>query len=191
MRKIVLSMHISLDGFAGGLHGEIDWIKVDEELFNFLIPITDQADTAFYGRVTYQIMENYWPTAADKPTATKHDREHSRWYNSITKIVLSRTLNQSDVRDTIIVSEDIPKRINAVKQLPGKNILMFGSPSAAQTLMQHNLIDEYWLFVNPIILGDGIPMFANLKNSIQLKLRTQKVFSSGVICLHYERESKW
>ncbi len=188
MRKIVSSMHISLDGFAGGPHGEIDWIKVDEELFNFLTPITEQADTALYGRVTYRMMEEYWPTAAERPAATKHDREHSRWYNSVMKIVLSKTLHPSDVRNTIIVSEDIPKIINTIKQGTGKNILMFGSPSAAQTLMQHNLIDEYWLFVNPIILGNGIPMFANFKNSIHLKLREAKVFSSGVICLHYEKE---
>ena len=134
-------------------------------------------------------MENYWPTAADKPTATKHDREHSHWYNNVTKIVLSRTLYQSDKRNTIIVGDNVVQKINAIKQEQGKNILMFGSPSAAQTLMQLNLVDEYWLFVNPIILGSGIPFFAKLKDSIQLKLATTNVFSSGVIGVHYTRES--
>ena len=187
MRKLVLSVHTSLDGFVGGPNGEINWIKVDEELFNFTKTLTDEADIAFYGRVTYQIMDSYWPTAADKPTATKHDKEHSHWYNNVTKIVLSKTLRQKELKNTIIVSDNILKNISAIKQEQGKNILMFGSPSAAQSLMQHNLIDEYWLFVNPLILGNGIPLFKNVNNIIELKLSTTKVFSSGVIGLHYNK----
>jgi dihydrofolate reductase len=189
MRKLVLSIHMSLDGFVGGPKGEINWIKVDEELFDFISPITDEADTAIYGRVTYQMMESYWPTAADKPTATKHDKEHSRWYSNVTKIVLSRTIHESDKRNTIIVSDNIVQRINAIKKEQGKNILMLGSPSAAQILMQQDLIDEYWLFINPIILGNGIPFFTKLKDSIQLKLAETKIFSSGVIGVRYTRES--
>jgi dihydrofolate reductase len=188
MRKLVFSIHLSLDGFVGGPNGEINWIKVDEELFDFTKTLTDQADTAFYGRVTYQIMERYWPTAADKPAATKHDKEHSQWYNNVPKIVLSKSLQQTDLKNTIIVSDNILKNITAFKQEQGKNILMFGSPSAAQALMHHNLIDEYWLFVNPLILGHGIPLFTNLKDSIQLKFLTPIGFSSGVIGLHYIKE---
>jgi dihydrofolate reductase len=180
---------MSLDGFVGGLKGEINWIRVDQELFDFITPITDQADTALYGRITYQMMESYWPTAADKPTATKHDREHSQWYKNVTKIVLSKTLHQSDKRNTIIVSDNFVQRINAIKKEQGKNILMLGSPSAAQILMQHDLIDEYWLFINPVILGNGIPFFAKLNDSIQLKLAETKIFSSGVIGVCYTRES--
>lgn len=188
MRKLVFSIHMSLDGFVGGPNGEINWIKIDEELFDFIMLMTDEADTACYGRVTYQIMENYWPTAATKPAATKHDKEHSQWYNGVTKIVLSKTLHQTDIKNAIILNDNIPDKIAAIKQTQGKSILMFGSPSAAQTLMQYNLIDEYWLFVNPTILGNGIPLFTNLKDSIRLKFLTPKVFSSGVIGLHYIKE---
>jgi dihydrofolate reductase len=189
MRKLVLSIHMSLDGFVGGLKGEINWIRVDQELFDFITPITDQADTALYGRITYQMMESYWPTAADKPAATKHDREHSQWYKNVTKIILSKTLHQSDKGNTIIVSDNVVQRINAIKKEQGKNILMLGSPSAAQILMQQDLVDEYWLFINPIILGNGIPFFTKLKDSIQLKLAETKIFSSGVIGVRYIRES--
>lgn len=182
-------MHTSLDGLVAGPHGEMDWINVDEELFDYSGKLIDQADTALYGRVTYQMMENYWPTAADQPTATKHDIEHSRWYKKASKIVLSRTMQQAELSNTTILADNIPQRINKVKQETGKNIVMFGSPRAAHTLMQHNLIDEYWLFVNPIVLGNGISLFAGIKETMQLTLLTTKVFSSGVIGSHYERTS--
>jgi dihydrofolate reductase len=187
MRRLVLLMHISLDGFVAGPDGEFNWIKVDDELFDYSGKLTDEADTALYGRVTYQMMESYWPTAADKPAATKHDREHSRWYNNVTKIVVSRTMQQENLRNTKFISDNILKEINKVKQEAGKNILLIGSPTVAYTLTQEKLIDDYRLFVNPIILGTGIPLFTGLKDTVQLKLATTKVFSSGVIGLHYER----
>jgi dihydrofolate reductase len=85
-------MHTSLDGFVGGPNGEMDWIDVDDEMFEYAGQRTREADTALYGRVTYQMMESYWPTAGDQPTATKHDIEHSKWYNSVAKVVVSRTM---------------------------------------------------------------------------------------------------
>jgi dihydrofolate reductase len=189
MRKLVLLMHTSLDGFVARPSGEIDWIKVDAELFDYSSKIVDQTDTALYGRVTYQMMESYWPTAADKPTATKHDKEHSRWYKNVSKIVVSRTMHHTDSRNTKFISSDIPKEINNLKLETGENILILGSPSIVHILTLQKLIDDYWLFVNPIILGYGIPLFTGLKDIIPLKLETTKVFSSGVIGLHYTKES--
>ena len=92
MRKVILFMHISLDGFVAGPKGEMDWINVDEEIFNYASHRTSHSDMALYGRVTYQMMEGYWPTAGDQPAATKHDIEHSKWYNSVTKVVISRSM---------------------------------------------------------------------------------------------------
>jgi dihydrofolate reductase len=86
VRRLVLFMHTSLDGFVAGPSGEMDWIDVNEEMFDYAGQRTREADTALYGRVTYQIMESYWPTAGDQPTATKHDIEHSKWYNSVAKV---------------------------------------------------------------------------------------------------------
>ena len=181
-------MHTSLDGFVAGPNGEMDWIEVDDEMFEYSGKLTDQSDAALYGRVTYQMMESYWPTAADQPKATKHDIEHSRWYNKVAKIVISRTMQQTNSSKTKIISDNIPEEINKVKQETGKDILMFGSPTLAHTLMQQNLIDDYWLFVNPLLLGKGIPLFAGIKDIMQLKLLTTKVFPSGVIALHYEKK---
>lgn len=87
-------MHTSLDGFVAGPNGEMNWIQVNEEIFNFVPTLTEQADTALYGRVTYEMMQSYWPTAGDQPNASKHDKEHSAWYNKVSKIVLSRTMTE-------------------------------------------------------------------------------------------------
>jgi dihydrofolate reductase len=87
MKKIIVSMHTSLDGFVAGPNGEMNWIKFDDELFDFVGKMTDKADTALYGRKTYEMMHNYWPTADQKPNATKHDIEHAHWYKQSLKIV--------------------------------------------------------------------------------------------------------
>jgi dihydrofolate reductase len=187
MRRLVLFMHTSLDGFVAGLNGEMDWINVNDEMFEYAGKQTDMADTALYGRVTYQMMESYWPTAADQLNATKHDIQHSRWYNSATKIVASKTLQQDNLVNTKIISDNIVDEIKKIKQQPGKNILIFGSPSIVHQLIRDNLIDDYWLFVNPLLLGTGIPLFKNTKDRINLKLLENKVFDPGVVGLHYER----
>jgi len=195
MRKIISFMHISLDGFVAGPNGEMDWIKVNEEIFDYVGKRISEGDTALYGRVTYQMMENYWHTAGDKPTATKHDIEHSKWYSKVHKVVLSKTMKdaglpagQAGLTNTKIISNNLSDRINEIKQSRNggsKDILLFGSPTATHSLIQLKLIDGYWLFVNPIILGQGIPLFENIKDSIKLKLLTTRQFNCGVTELNY------
>jgi len=188
MRKIISFMHISLDGFVAGPKGEMDWIKVDEEIFDYVGKRVSPGDTALYGRVTYQMMESYWPTAGDKPTATKHDIEHSKWYSKIHKVVLSKTLNPDSYREanTTIIGDNIPDRIDKIKQQAGEDIFLFGSPTATHSLIRQNLIDGYWLFVNPIILGQGIPLFKDIKEKVKLKLvPATRQFACGVTELNY------
>jgi dihydrofolate reductase len=185
MRRIISFMHLSLDGFVAGPNGEMDWIKVNEEIFDYVGKRISKGDTSLYGRVTYQMMENFWPTAADKPNATKHDREHSKWYSKVHKIVLSRTMKDADLTNTTIISNNLSERINEIKQQAGEEILLFGSPTATHALMQQNLIDGYWLFVNPIILGQGIPLFKDIRQQIKLKLVSTKQFDCGVTALDY------
>jgi dihydrofolate reductase len=194
MRKIISFMHVSLDGFVAGLNGEMDWIKVDEEIFDFVGKRISEGDTALYGRVTYQMMENYWPTAGDMPTASRHDIEHSKWYKNVHKVVLSKSMKEAGLTNTTIISDNLSVRINEIKQQParpdntverGNEILLFGSPRATHSLMQLNLIDGYWLFVNPIILGRGIPLFAGNKDHTKLKLLSTRQFTCGVTELNY------
>lgn len=190
MRKIISFMHISLDGFVAGPNGEMNWIKVDEEIFDFVGKRISEGDTALYGRVTYQMMENYWPTAADKPKASRHDIEHSKWYKNVHKVVLSKTMKDTNLTNTKIISDNLTDRINEIKQQPGGDILLFGSPTATHSLIQLNLIDGYWLFVNPIILGRGISLFADIKDKIKLQLLTTRQFTSGVTELNYLVDKK-
>ncbi|MCC7432350.1 dihydrofolate reductase family protein [Candidatus Peregrinibacteria bacterium] len=181
MRKIIVSMHVSLDGFVAGLEGEMDWIKVDEEMFDFVKRFTDEADVALYGRKTWEMMDSYWPMAGEAPNASKHDKEHSLWYNSVDKVVVSNTMIGQEKEKTIFVGGDVIQQLEELKNKDGKDILIFGSPSVVRTLMEKNLIDDYWLFVNPVILGQGISMYAKMNKRIELKHQTTKDFSSGVV----------
>ena len=186
MRRIISFMHISLDGFVAGPNGEMNWIKADQGIFDYVGKRISKGDTALYGRVTYQMMESYWPTAGDKPTATKHDIEHSKWYSKVHKIVLSKTIENAGLINTTIISDNLPDIINEVKQQTGEDILLFGSPTATHSLIQQNLIDGFWLFVNPIILGQGIPLFADINDTIKLKLLpATRQFTCGVTELNY------
>jgi dihydrofolate reductase len=188
MKKIISFMHISLDGFVAGPNGEMGWIKVDEEIFDHVGKRISITDTALYGRKTYQMMESYWPAAGSKPNASRHDIEHSKWYNKAHKVVLSRTMKGADLANTTNISDNLPDKLNEIKQSSGggsEDILLFGSPTATHSLMQLNLIDGYWLFVNPIILGQGIPLFVDIKDKIKLKLLTTRQFTSGVTELNY------
>ena len=189
MRNLVFFMHISLDGFVAGLNGELDWLKLDEDMLDFVATMTDNADTALYGRVTYQLMESYWPKAGEQPNATKHTIKHARWYNKVSKVVLSKTINETELINTKVISENLSGKINELKQSRNggrKNILIFGSPTASLSLLNLGLIDEFWLFVNPIIVGQGIPLFKKVNEKIILELVETKTFSCGVIALHYK-----
>jgi len=189
MRKIVSFVHVSLDGFvastAEGMHS-LGWISLSDDLFRYVEQRVQQTDTALYGRVTYQMMESYWPTAAEQPNASPHDHAHSRWYKAARKIVLSKTLLEKNHPGTQIISNNLSDEISKLKQSAGSEILVFGSPSATHALMAENLIDEYWLFINPILLGQGIPLFNNIQDRTALKLVNSKTFPSGVVCLDYE-----
>ena len=180
-------MHVSLDGFVAGPNGEMDWINVDESIFDHASARTNEADTALYGRVTYQMIEEYWPTAAQQPGATRHDIEHSRWYNTVDKIIMSKSMKGESPKQTTVISDNLAEQVNLAKNRKGKNIIMFGSPRAAHWLMKEKLIDGYWLFVNPVLVGKGIPLFADIEQIRKLNLVSSHTFPSGVDCLNYEK----
>ncbi|MBN8850781.1 MAG: dihydrofolate reductase [Sphingobacteriales bacterium 50-39] len=186
MGKIVLFMHASLDGFAAGTKGEMRWIHVDQEIFDFVEERISKTNTALYGRVTFEMMESYWPTAADKPGASKHDKVHAAWYKSAHKVVLSNTLNQATLTNTTVIGKDYATALRNLKKGTTGEILLFGSPTTAHALLAEDLIDECWLFINPVLLGNGIPVFKGIKEKQSLKLLKTHVFSSGVVCLQHE-----
>ena len=188
MRKVISLMHLSLDGFAAGPNGEMDWISYGEEEQNYVNSILDTADTVLFGRTTYQMMENFWPTVPTHPvfSKSKYHIEHARWINHTPKIVFSRSLERVEWMNTRLVRDDIAQEIAKMKQQPGKNIVMIGSPGLAHTLMQLDLIDEYRMNVNPVVIGSGIPFFKVDNKRIRLKLAEVNPFHSGVVGLAYQ-----
>jgi dihydrofolate reductase len=188
MRKIVVLMHTSLDGFVAGPNGEMDWIRFDDELWENVTKVTDGADTALYGRITFQMMEGYWPTAAESPNASKHDIEHANWTNNNLKIVFSRSLAKTEWKNTRFIKDNIADEMKKLKEQSGKNLLLIGSASIVHTFMELDLIDEYWININPVLLGAGTPLFKNIKAATSLKLAEAKKFNCGVLGVQYTVE---
>ncbi|HSZ85597.1 MAG TPA: dihydrofolate reductase family protein, partial [Puia sp.] len=185
MRKLILIVHTSLDGFVAGTKGELDGFDASQENLEFVCQIAEEADAALFGRISYQLLNNFWPTAKDRPNATKGETAYSNWYNNAKKIVISRTLAGEILNNTEIISDNISDEIIKRKNQPGKGIMIFGSPSVARIFMEHDLIDSYWIFVNPTIFGEGIPLFTTLPNKIKLKLVSAKQFANGEFALNY------
>jgi dihydrofolate reductase len=185
MRNIISLAHISLDGFLAGPRGDIDFVAFNDELADHTYPLIDKVDLALYGRVTYEMMEGYWPTAGDAADADAHTKSHSRWYMGVKKIVASRTLPASNDSRVRVVGDDIVGALRAEKQKAGGDIMIFGSPSLTRTLVAADLVDEWRLTLQPVILGDGLPLFPKREKRTQLELRSSKTFGTGVIAAHY------
>ena len=184
MRNLVAFMHISLDGFVASPRGEMDWITIDDEIFKDAISLSDNADTALFGRVTYQMMESYWPSVLSNASSTELELKHANWMENVNKIVFSEKLDNVEWHNTRLIKGNIPQEILKLKQRPGKNLMIFGSPRLTHSFMQWGLVDEYRININPVVLGGGIPLFS-LPVRIDLKLIATKNFKSGVVGLHY------
>ena len=182
MKKIIVSNYVSLDGFIAGPNGEIDWFLWDEETADYSKGLLSSIDTILFGRVTYELMAGYWPNAA--PPA--EDPVIIEAMNNLPKIVFSKTLERTDWKNTRLVKEINKGEILKIKKQAGKDIVIYGSGSIVSALTQMGLIDEYRLFVNPVVLGKGKPMFKGLNNRLKLKLSLTNTFRCGVVLLHYE-----
>ncbi len=185
MRKIILAMHMSLDGFVAGQNGEMDWIVYNKDAADDAHTLHESTDTAIYGRVTYEMMKNYWQPALETMTEDDVDYPHTQWVNEATKIVVSTTLESSDWKNTHIIKSNIETAFKQMKQESGKDMWLLGSPTLTRTMMQLNLIDEYRINISPIILGSGKPFFLTIKESINLRLIDTKLFEGGAVGLRY------
>lgn len=185
MRNIISLAHISLDGFMAGPGGAMDFIVFNDELADHTYPLMSSVDLAVYGRVTYQMMEGYWPTAGDAPDADAHAKSHARWYLGVNQVVASRTLAPANGSRVRVVADDLVGVMRAEKQKPGGDIMIFGSPSVSRALAAADLIDEWRLSLQPVILGGGLPLFEKGESRTRLELRSSKTFRTGVMALHY------
>jgi dihydrofolate reductase len=185
MRKIVSFMHTSVDGFVGGPNGEMDWICTDDEVFAYSGRVAAQADAALHGRITYGMMEAYWPTAADQADASKHDKEHAAWYNSVQKIVISRSMEEANTKRLLVINKDVVANVRDLRSSAGGNVVIFGSPSTTKFMLGEKLVDELWLMVNPVLLGSGITYLDGSRGRQQLELLSADRLSNGVVAMHY------
>lgn len=189
MRKLVLFLHASLDGFVEGPNGEMDigWISYDADLAKHAKEVLSTADTVIWGRGTYQMMYSYWTSVPSDASASQHERDHAEWIEKTAKIVFSTTLEKVEWNNSRLVKEDVEEAINNLKRQPGKDMVILGSPRLAHHLMQLDLIDEYKITVSPVLIGKGLPLFLGCKEKINLKLIENKTFDSGAIGLVYQR----
>jgi dihydrofolate reductase len=185
MRKIILQNMVTLDGYFEGPNREIDWHNVDTEFNEFAIDFMHGVDTFIFGRVTYQLMADYWPTV----TAARDDPFVAEIMNNYPKIVYSRTLNEAPWgkwNNARLVKELKPDEVRAWKEQPGKNIAIFGSSNLSLSFLHHGLIDEIHVLVNPQFLGGGHPLLEGLNHRLPMRLLDVHRFNSGNVELIYE-----
>lgn len=178
MKKVILDLAVTLDGFIEGPHGEIDWCIMDDDMDfdGFLSGI----DTIFYGRVSYDAWGNYEP-AADAPEA-----EQQLWSAVHSKQKYVFTSREPQHERATFIGSDIINKVAEIKQQGGKDIWLYGGAGLIKTFIAENLIDVYRISVHPVALGSGKPLFEDLKERLNLQLRTTRVFKSGVVQLIYE-----
>ena len=184
MRKLIAAMNMTLDGFCNH-----EAMIADDEIHEHYNDLLKNAGTLIYGRITYQLMESYWPTVVKDPTGNKPTDDFAVLIDNISKIVYSRTLKNVDWKNTTLKKDIIKGEILELKQQGGKNIVV-GSPSLIVAMAKLNLIDEYQLSVQPTVLGNGLSLFKNIGERIDLKLINTKTFECGAVMLYYERVRK-
>jgi dihydrofolate reductase len=185
MRKIILMMSVSVDGFFEGPNREIDWHMVDDELHRHFNEQLSAMGAFLDGRVTYELMAGFWPTADTDPSSTELMAEFARIWRDMPKIVFSRTLERADWNATV-VRDVVVEEILELKAQPGGDLVLGGADLAA-AFMRHDLIDEYRLYVHPIVIGQGKPLFPASEAKINLQLTETRTFGNGVVLLRYQR----
>lgn len=185
MRKIIWMVSASVDGYMEGPNREIDWHMVDDELHRHLNGWLAAAGSFLEGRVTYELMAEFWPTAAQDPTATPTIVEFAHIWRDMPKIVYSRTLERADWNATV-VHEVVPAEVLALKGQRGGDLVLGGSNLGAE-FARHDLIDEYRLYIHPVVIGRGTPMLRPSDAKVRLRLLETHTFGNGVVMLRYER----
>ena len=179
MRKVILDVAVSLDGFIEGPNGEYDWCFMDQD-YGFT-DFMNRIDSIFYGRKSWELFGNFTPT--DK--SPEMEVKFFKMAESKTKYVFSKTLDKAE--GAILIKENVEEEVNKIKKQPGKDIYLFGGASLTTSFVNADLIDEYLLAVHPIILGSGKPLFIDIKVRKNLKLIDTKTYSSGLVMLNYEK----
>ena len=186
MRKIVVQLCVSLDGYIEGPHGELDWHRVDEELHSHFNQYLGSMGAFLNGRVMHELMAAYWPTADQDPDAPAPVAEFARIWRDMPKLVYSKTLPQANLDwNATVVRDVVPEEVRLLKEEPGGDLALGGADLAA-TFLRHGLIDEYRLYVQPVVIGAGKPLFPQGTARTDFQLLESRTFSNGVELLRYQ-----
>jgi dihydrofolate reductase len=195
MSKMILSMMVSLDGMIAGADGDLDWFRTDEEFEREMLGLLKSVDAFLFGRVAYQLLSGYWPTAGSSAeeapggfTSKQREIEFAGLMNSTPKVVFSRTLERAEWGPARIVKDDVAGEVARMKRQAKKDLVLFAGAGIAATFMNMDLIDEYRLMVHPIALGEGVPLFGGLEQVRALELASARALPSGVVRQIYRRD---
>ncbi|WBX79336.1 dihydrofolate reductase family protein [Virgibacillus salarius] len=181
MRKLIAQELMSLDGFFAGLHGEVDWHRVGSEYEAYAQNFLESLDMLLFGRITYQHMASYWPSATGNI---------ARLMNAHTKIVFSNTLQEATWENTRLIQRNAENEISKLKQEAGKDLAILGSADFSSNMLNAGLIDEYHITVAPVVLGKGKPLFKEVQERVTMKQIHTQTLQSGHVQLFYQVKNK-
>ncbi|HEY6412536.1 MAG TPA: dihydrofolate reductase family protein [Edaphobacter sp.] len=185
MRKLIAFNHVTLDGYFISAEGQFSWAQKgndDPEYSAFVAENASGGGQLLFGRITYELMASYWPTAI----ADQHNPSVAKGMNSMSKIVFSRTLDHASWNNTKLIKGDLVSEVRKLKNEPGPGMAILGSGSIIAQLAPEHLIDEYQVIVDPVALGKGRTMFDGIKEMLILKLTRTRTFNNGKVFLSYE-----
>lgn len=190
MRKLILSMQVSLDGFIEGSDGDMSWMaKDDEEQWTDLFEMLQSVDLFLLGRVMWPEYRNYWKKALTSSTASGNEVAYAKLAEKTRHIVFSQTLNDAQWENTTIIKEPVVEEVTKIKNSPGKDIQVVGGAKLAATIIEAGLVDEYRLIINPVIIGKGKSFFRDQHSKQSLQLISTKKLLSGVIIARYHTQT--
>lgn len=187
MGKIFSLIHMSLDGYMADQNGQIDWIKMDEEIAGYVAGLWQDASGTIYGRTTYQMMDPYWPNVLKKPEGhPKWQVDYAVWVDKALKVVVSGTLGGVSWNNTRVINHDVAEEIGKIKREVEGDLLLLASATLVNTLLPAGLIDEICVTLNPVVLGGGKEFFKTMHSRVPLKLLKMRNFKNGVTGLRYQ-----
>ena len=185
MRKLKLQVQITVDGFVGGPNGELDWMtfNMDDKLIEYINLITDSSDTILMGRKMTDEFVNYWAGVLENPESPEY--MFARKMVDYPKVVFTKTLDESAWPNAVLAKGDIIEEVNRLKNQPGKDLIVYGGAGFDSSLIKHNLIDEYHLFVNPVAIGRGMTIFGEFGGRFRLQQVDATPYECGITVHQY------
>jgi dihydrofolate reductase len=194
VRKIILSMMVSLDMQIARADGNLDWFRSDTEFEAEMLQLLRAVDGMMFGRVSYELLAQYWPSAGSGDAAApggfssrEVEEEFARLMNSVPKRVYSRTLKSAEWGPVTLSNEVSSADVEQLRRQPGRDLVLFAGANLASEFIRQDLIDEYRLMVHPLAIGNGIPLFQGLTAELPLELQRCRVLPCGVALLQYAR----